>query len=76
MLESKQQVIERLTGYYIAAHGYSATPQALDLMITAYKAGYQEALVSFAYWDNGTQMVGSCGTKLSRAVDEFDKEWE
>jgi hypothetical protein len=36
-----------------------------------YEKGYIQALSDYAHWKDGTQYVGSCGTTLAEAIDEF-----
>lgn len=37
---------------------------------TAWAAGYKAALKLFAWWKDGVQYVGSCGTTLEEALKE------
>lgn len=42
----------------------------------ALKEGVIEGLTRYAWWKNGVQYVGSCGTTLKKALDDVDKEFE
>ena len=49
---------------------------ALDTIIEqqaelSFKAGIKEALFQYAWWKDGVQYVGTCGTTLNKAL----KEW-
>jgi len=35
-----------------------------------YREGYEAGLRAFAWWKNGTQYVGSCGTTLKEALNK------
>ena len=37
----------------------------------SFKAGIEEALRQYAWWKEGTQYVGSCGTTLEKALTEY-----
>lgn len=39
--------------------------------LTEYQQGYIDGLTAFAWWKDGTQMVGTTGTTLQKAVDQF-----
>ena len=45
-----------------------------------WKAGYQEGLKEgvrrFAWWKDGSQYVGTCGTTLKKAIEEINKAQE
>ena len=45
-------------------------------MLDAYRAGVLYGLWSYAYWDDGTQLVGSCGTTLEKAQAEVEEAYE
>ena len=34
-----------------------------------YNEGFKDGLRAFAWWKDGTQFVGSCGTMLQQAID-------
>lgn len=40
----------------------------------AYIAGYKHALWLWAWWKDGEQMVGTCGTTYKEALAEVDAE--
>lgn len=37
---------------------------------SAYLQGYIDGLSSFAWWKDGVQYVGTCGTTLQKAIDD------
>jgi hypothetical protein len=39
--------------------------------LSEYEQGIVEGMTMFAWWKDGTQYVGTCGTTLEQAVDEF-----
>jgi hypothetical protein len=39
-----------------------------------YKRGLIEGITRFAWWKDGTQFVGTCGTTLKSAIEEIEKE--
>ena len=39
----------------------------------AYKQGYIDGLTCMAWWKDGVQYVGSCGTTLKEAIAEAEK---
>mgnify|MGYP001293447529 CR=1 FL=1 len=45
-------------------------------MRNQYYEGMIEGVRRFAWWKDGTQYVGSCGTTLQSAIDEIRKEQE
>ena len=40
--------------------------------VKIYKAAYEEGLRAYAWWKDGIQYVGSCGTTLKEALKEND----
>lgn len=40
----------------------------------AFRAGFRVALHTWAYWKDGVQYVGSCGTTLKQALIDMDNE--
>lgn len=40
----------------------------------AWKAGFTASLHRYTWWKDGVQYVGSCGTTLSKALYDLDKE--
>ncbi len=47
---------------------------AADSALDAYKRGLIEGVTRFAWWKDGTQYVGSCGTTLKDAIAQIEKE--
>jgi hypothetical protein len=43
---------------------------ANSIRYSAYDAGYQAGLTAFAWWKNGQQNVGTCGTTLKSALEK------
>ncbi|NQT91466.1 MAG: hypothetical protein HQ559_01800 [Lentisphaerae bacterium] len=43
------------------------------LSFEAFKEGYREGLKTFAWWKDGVQQVGSCGTTLRMALSEMEQ---
>ncbi len=39
----------------------------------SYKQGYTDGMTSFAWWRDGEEYVGTCGTKLKDAVANIDR---
>lgn len=37
--------------------------------------GYIEGLKAYAWWKDGTQYVGSCGTTLTEAIERAKREY-
>jgi exonuclease VII small subunit len=42
--------------------------------LKSYKEGLKEGLRMYAWWKDGTQYVGTCGTTLQHALEEIEKE--
>jgi hypothetical protein len=42
--------------------------------IKAYYQGLKEGVRMFAWWKDGVQYVGTCGTTLKEALKEVDEE--
>lgn len=42
--------------------------------IKAYYKGLEEGVRRFAWWKDGNEYVGSCGTRLSEALKDIDME--
>lgn len=40
-----------------------------------YRKGLREGLTRFAWWKDGVQYVGTCGTTLKQALEEVDREF-
>lgn len=38
----------------------------------AYRAGFEDGIKAYAWYKDGTQYVGTCGTTLKRAVREIE----
>ncbi|MCK9463044.1 MAG: hypothetical protein M0R80_25760 [Proteobacteria bacterium] len=45
-----------------------------EYCLKQFYAGVREGLTRFAWWKNGQQFVGSCGTTLQTALKELDTE--
>lgn len=45
-------------------------PGSLD----EYERGYIEGLTAYAWWKDGVQYVGTCGTTLQAAINDFLKD--
>ncbi len=41
----------------------------------AWLQGYIEGLKAYAWWKDGTQYVGSCGTTLTEAIERAKREY-
>lgn len=58
-----------------------STPEDLDVISVAIRKklaearldGFEAALRLYAYWKDGVQYVGSCGTALKRALADMKK---
>lgn len=48
----------------------------IDAIQKATLEGYIAGLTQFAWWKDGTQYVGTCGTTLSEAVAEAKKVYQ
>ena len=46
---------------------------ATDVNWTAYQVGYKDGLGAYAWWKDGVQYVGNCGTTLKEALEKFGK---
>jgi len=46
-----------------------------EALQTAWLRGYIEGLKAYAWWKDGVQYVGSCGTTLSEAVSRARREY-
>ena len=52
------------------------TQEQLDELVNlAYKRGFIDGLRAYAWWKDGKQEVGSCGTTLSDAIEMVEKTW-
>ena len=40
----------------------------------AYRQGLREGMTRFAWWRDGVQYVGTCGTTLKEALEEIENE--
>lgn len=70
-------------GFYIELDGFFPTQERAveswnDLIVglgkPQKKAGIIEGLKRFAWWKDGTQFVGTCGTTLKKAIEEVENE--
>lgn len=41
----------------------------------AYKQGFIDGLKCFAWWKDGQEYVGTCGTKLEDAIAVVETQW-
>jgi len=56
------------------------TQSQLDALIKAHEdaallRGYVEGLRAFAWWKDGVQYVGTCGTTLKKAIEKAEAEF-
>lgn len=56
--------------------GRMATQAKVDETVDTYKRGLIEGVTRFAWWKDGTQYVGTCGTTLKEAIAEIEKEFQ
>ena len=47
--------------------------QLKTLCRNSYQAGFIAGLEAYAWWKDGVQYVGSCGTTLKKAIAEAEK---
>jgi exonuclease VII small subunit len=40
-----------------------------------YRRGFIDGLKCFAFWKDGVQYIGTCGTTLAEAVEQVDFQW-
>ncbi len=45
-----------------------------DTRAKAYDKGYVDAVTHFAWWKDGIQYVGSCGTRLADVLAHVEKQ--
>lgn len=45
-----------------------------DELNKQYRAGLTEGIRRFAWWKDGEQFVGICGTRLKQAMEDVEKE--
>jgi hypothetical protein len=62
-----------------ALHDYLTSRDAAETArygrtLTDFERGYISGLTAYAWWKDGTEYVGSCGTTKARAIDEFISE--
>jgi hypothetical protein len=43
-------------------------------VLTDFERGWIEGLTAYAWWKDGTEYVGSCGTTKAQAIREFVSE--
>ena len=46
----------------------------VKLVNLGYKLGVKEGLTRYAYWKDGVQYVGTCGTTLIEALQKLNEE--
>ena len=68
MDNAEQQRIENLGVISVAIQKKIEKAQA-----KGYLEGYKSALLQYAWWKDGTQYVGSCGTTLAKALAVADR---
>ncbi len=47
--------------------------QAINSHEKRYREGYEDGLRAYAWWKDGIEYVGSCGTTLKQALREAEK---
>ena len=47
--------------------------QAINCHEKRYREGYEAGLRAYAWWKEGTEYVGSCGTTLKQALKQAEK---
>lgn len=52
----------------------SVNPAIEDPIEAAYWAGVEAGMIRFAWWKDGVENVGTCGTTLKRAIRDMDDE--
>jgi hypothetical protein len=52
--------------------GKKETREDAEMVESAYKKGYIDSLIAFAYWKNGKQYVGTCGTLLEEQIKTIE----
>ena len=50
-------------------------PRELPALGAAWLQGYIEGLKAYAWWKDGTQYVGTCGTTLTEAIKRAKEEY-
>ena len=45
-----------------------------DLISSAYREGFRQSLLDYAWWKDGTQFVGSGVKTLKQADEDFEKD--
>ena len=48
---------------------------ANEALQTAWLKGYIEGLRAYAWWKDGVQYVGTCGTTLKEAIEDAEREY-
>lgn len=49
-------------------------PNIDDPVEAAYWAGVEAGMHRFAWWKDGTEYVGTCGTSLQKAIRDMDED--
>jgi hypothetical protein len=50
-------------------------PEQLRISRESFHMGFVAGLRMYAWWNDGEQQVGSCGTTLKQAIERADKEY-
>ena len=49
----------------------NVTEDMINTMSDALKNQYKQGIIEYAWWKNGEQFVGSCGTPLKKALENI-----
>ena len=82
MAENYGHLDERCTKYANKAAELDECNRALEakvqklegLVKDAWKEGCKSALEHYAWWRDGVEYVGTCGTTLKQALDDLEEE--
>lgn len=77
-LQAELKAIEeerRNIKHWVNYHNISIRNVQLEAEIAKqYKRGYEDGLKAYAWWKDGVQYVGSCGTTLAEALKEGESD--
>jgi len=48
--------------------------EVMSVIVTSYLQGKIDGLTAYAWWKDGTQFVGTCGTTLTQALEDAQKD--
>lgn len=51
-----------------------SNPNIKDPIKAAYRKGVEEGIRKYAWWKDGAEFVGTCGTSLTTALRNMDEE--